>query len=235
MSQYQLDIDIIEAVKAAKVDKVKRLLSQGANPNAEDEKGNNALRCAILNTPRPGRQMAFAEIMEEEETGVYNPTDPDGYKKCLQVLLEEGADPDLPHPVSKRTALMEATKSCDDCAKILLEHGADPDLQDEAGKTALMEAAQLGGGKTAKMLIEAGADLHLLDENRQDASYWAAKFSKINVFKLIIDAKEEEREHGRIQKKVVEKRKISIRRQQTHHHKNLRTYLRRPKGNNRGL
>lgn len=234
MIQHQLDNDIIDAVKAAKVDKVKRLLAQGANPNAEDEKGNNALRCAILNTPRPGRQMAFAEIMEEEETGIYNPTDPDGYKKCLQALLEEGADPDLAHPVSQRTALMEATKSCDDCAKLLLEHGANPDLQDDTGKTALMEAAHIGRGKAAKMLIESGADLHQIDENRWNADYWAAKFNKINIFKLIIDAKEEEREYGRIQKKVLEERKISVRRQQTHRHQNLRTYLRRPKGNNNG-
>lgn len=77
----------------------------------------------------------------------------------LRTLLEHGADPDLPHAVTRETPLMAAAGSrTDEHFRLLLKHGADVHLADRNGDTALHVAAMVNAGGQVLTLLEMGAD-----------------------------------------------------------------------------
>ena len=59
------------------------------------------------------------------------------FTKCIEVLLENGADPNMTCN-KKRSPIMYACKEeAHDAVSLLLENGADPSLKDIGGFTAL--------------------------------------------------------------------------------------------------
>ena len=69
-----------------------------------------------------------------------------GHKKVVQLLLGEGADPNLVNEMGW-TPLMMAAYQCDeDMVQLLIDRGADPDMVDHHGNTALSMA--LDNGRT---------------------------------------------------------------------------------------
>ena len=107
-------------------------------------------------------------------------------KKTVQMLLENGADPNLKNNAGW-TALMLAARNCgtestENIVQMLLENGADPNLKNNNGWTALMHAARYCGEEstenTVKMLLENGADPDVKNNKGFTALFLASKYNK---------------------------------------------------------
>ena len=81
-----------------------------------------------------------------------------GDTKNLELLLEQGSDPNL--TIDRwGTALMHASdKGISDICELLLYWGADPNLKNQYGETALANAAQSGHTDIVRLLLDWGAD-----------------------------------------------------------------------------
>ncbi|GFR88700.1 ankyrin repeat-containing protein [Elysia marginata] len=98
-----------------------------------------------------------------------------GYFKCLQFLVDSGADLRIASSYSEETALMVAAREGEfDCVKFLTQRMPASMLnhKNKSGKTALMLSAMCtrrGGLPCLRELIESSADLEIKDENGETA------------------------------------------------------------------
>ncbi len=126
--------DLVVAARAGDQERVRSLLSSGAEVNARDEEGSTALM--------------FAALQADE--------------KMLQALLAAGADPNL-RDANGETALLLGAGHGVEIVRALLAAGADPNLADGEGQTALLVAAETHAD-SVRLLIESGADVGHRDE-----------------------------------------------------------------------
>ena len=140
--------------------KVRKLLSQGWDPNVIEQYGKPPL-------------------VRAAEGGHY---------EAVGILLSAGALPDLCDRVWKRTPLRCATeRGFTEVAKLLLKGGANPDCTDAEGWTPLRWAAKHGQEAVAMTLLEGGADpdcAHSLFGNTP--LLWAVREGHLKVLQVLI-------------------------------------------------
>jgi ankyrin repeat protein len=109
-----------------------------------------------------------------------------GDTAAMRLLLEHGADPNLPTPAGT-TPLMaaagvnwvvaqtytESKESLLEAIDICLEHGADVNAANSMGLTALLGAANRGSNEIIGKLAEHGARLEVVDKEGRGAVRWA--------------------------------------------------------------
>ena len=89
-----------------------------------------------------------------------------GHDKAVELLLDQGAEPNR---VNEQTGnfplLMAAQNGHDPAVKLLLDQGAEPNRVDEKNGTfPLLMAAQEGHDKAVKLLLDQGAEPNRVDE-----------------------------------------------------------------------
>ncbi|CAE7471533.1 unnamed protein product [Symbiodinium sp. CCMP2456] len=111
-----------------------------------------------------------------------------GHMHIAQLLLEAGADTDLPD-LAGGTALMRgAVRGHAPVVQLLLEAGAETDLRDHGDSTALMWAAWRGDALVVQLLIEAGARHDVRDPRGRTPLMDASMFGFALVVKLLLEA-----------------------------------------------
>jgi len=104
----------------------------------------------------------------------------------MRLLLEHGADPNLP-TFAGTTPLMaaagvnwvvaqtytESPEALLEAVKLCLEHGTDINATNSMGLSALLGAVNRGSNDIIRYLAEHGADLHVVDVQGRDAMRWA--------------------------------------------------------------
>ncbi len=142
--QVTLDTSLIEAVEKGDINKVENLLAQGANVNAKNKNGSNAL----------GRACIW------------------GHEDIAAFLLENGASVSNRNKWGATPLMDAALRGRSTAARLIIEHGADVNARDYNGYTALMEATMVGNPpdehegclEVARLLLEAGADPNLKNQ-----------------------------------------------------------------------
>lgn len=117
-------------------EKVKNLISAGADINAKDQRGGTPLMWSVLADRRELTRFFIeqgAEINSQDNTGA--------------------------------TALMAAVVKSPEIVPLLLEKEAEVDLQDNEGNTALMWAIKTNHFDAIPLLVNAGADITLTNKN----------------------------------------------------------------------
>lgn len=94
-----------------------------------------------------------------------------GRVEAAEILLEAGANPDIPasnptrvHPIHSAAAHRQREPSVLLC-RLLLERGANPNVAQAGGWTPLHQAAAHGRGELVELLLEHGADPRALSDD----------------------------------------------------------------------
>jgi type II secretory pathway predicted ATPase ExeA len=106
---------------------------------------------------------------------------------AVELLLKNGADPNLPMSPGGGTPLMYAAWDGEGAiVRALLRAGANPDRRNVDGKTALMAASTNGHLKIAMALLKAGADPDVRTHSGWTALMYAAWAKRRDVVDLIL-------------------------------------------------
>ncbi|MBN2315462.1 MAG: ankyrin repeat domain-containing protein [Sedimentisphaerales bacterium] len=159
---------LLLAAKAGQTDTVRLLLEAGANINAKDDRGQNALHVMLDIRNASNNRYRLS-------------------KDTLELLLAKGADVNAKDN-DGRTPLHLAAESADrEIVALLLDKGADINAkEDKSGFTALHYAARLGKRNIAELLIARGADIHANDKQGHTPLYVAANHD-YEVAELLIN------------------------------------------------
>ncbi|KAK5711420.1 hypothetical protein LTR15_012493 [Elasticomyces elasticus] len=121
---------------------VAELISCGADVHASNIEGSTALTYAIIYATHRAEHSAHIQAVERD------------YEKCVRLLLQYGADPNLGSALVF-AAIYGRTSEI----RLLLDGGADINLRGPvAGATALLQAAVKGHDEITTMLLKWGAD-----------------------------------------------------------------------------
>ncbi len=172
------DEDLLNAARDGNVNKVERLIREGANVRANDELGWTALHWASYRG-----YLRVARLLIEEGASVSTP-DKWG-QTALHLVARDG------HDKWGQTALHLAGHDGHAAvARFLIQIGrADVDAKDLDGETALMVASENGNAILVDLLIKEGADVDVKDNDGQTALMKASKDGHAAVATLLKGAR----------------------------------------------
>ena len=147
-----VNVELLEAVKAGDLTRVSKALADGADVDARDRGWE---RTALMLASSPTR--------------------PD----IMKALLDAGAAVDLRASLGETALILAASGRGGESITLLLAHGADPNMADRDLKTPLMWAVdpqfhhQSDTHESAALLVAGGARLDAEDERGRTALVWA--------------------------------------------------------------
>ncbi len=155
---------LAEAAEAGDELRIRKLVADGANPNAQGARGLPLLQWAMLNQSRRGFEAllaAGADPTRGDEAGttaVHLAAQADT-SYWLETLLARGVSPDTPNTKNAATPLMAAlmTRRPANFDR-LLAAGAKVDATNRNGETALHTAALINDMDSVLKLLNAGAN-----------------------------------------------------------------------------
>lgn len=174
--------DLLFFAQLGYADQIKRLVSEGIDPDWRREDGVTTLMMAAMT----GRIEVMEALIEVGAT--VDLQTPDGTTALLaactyarttreimgvEVLLARGANPSLANDEGNDALMMAARHGLVDAAVALIRAGADTRRANRFGTTALMQAARGHLVETCRALIRAGADRAAKDERGLTAAHYA--------------------------------------------------------------
>ncbi len=144
-----IDDDMIYTARFCDVERVKELLTEGANIKAKNKDGQTALMEAVS---CENAELAKFLLEKGAEVNAKNNKGytaliwaADGHMDAVKLLLEKNADINAKVDISGTTALIYAANfGHADIVKFLIEKGADVNAKMNHGETALSKAEQMG-------------------------------------------------------------------------------------------
>ncbi|MCQ2380505.1 MAG: ankyrin repeat domain-containing protein [Victivallaceae bacterium] len=126
--QEKLDAELLAACSHGKYSEIKRLLNDGANPNAvADDNWDSALTELILSS-----EYAYGRVHK-------------AFWKTLDLMLERGCDVNLVLETADghvNTALFSAQYTIPEVTAYLLDHGADPNVVDMVANWTVLDEVE---------------------------------------------------------------------------------------------
>ena len=165
------NVPLIDAVKTADPEAVRRLLAEDVDANATETDGTTALHWAAHQ----------------------------GDLESLELLLAAGARPDRPNRYSVTPLALACARGSAPIVEALLNAGADPNASLPEGETVLMAAARTGDVDVLRLLVARGADVGAREAWRgQTALMWAAADNHPAAAHTLVElgAKVDERSNG---------------------------------------
>lgn len=149
---------LINAAKAGRIDRVTRLLQQGADVNSRGQWGMTPLIWAASK----------------------------GHTKVVSLLLDRGADINA-EANNRSTALMWTSfTGYVEVVKLLLERGAAVNKVSSCGRTAMASACFSGHIEVVKLLLAHGADINVRDREGKTALSLALEKRHYDIAELLV-------------------------------------------------
>lgn len=169
-----MNTQLIQAAQAGDTDAVQRLLSNGAQINAQDVQGRTAVMAAThANQVETVRALIAAgadiNIQDNRQDNVLLYAGAEGLAKILELAIAAGADTRRTNRFGGTALIPAAERGHFEIVRTLLERtDVDVNHVNNLGWTALLEAIILGDGgprhaEVVRLLVEAGADVNLAD------------------------------------------------------------------------
>ncbi|WP_341761083.1 ankyrin repeat domain-containing protein [Candidatus Tisiphia endosymbiont of Thecophora atra] len=159
-----MSYELCKAAQQGRIENVKLLLSQGHYINEQDDN--------IRATP-----LHYA---------AYH-----GYVKIVKLLLDTGAELNIPNRYGRTPLHDAAEKGYVDIVELLLNKGAKINAQDNDCNTPLHWAASFVRVNIVELLLDKGADLNIPNRYGRTPLHDAEKNGKTNIVELLRKAKEE--------------------------------------------
>jgi ankyrin repeat protein len=192
--------ELLSEVNHGRLEKVRRLLTVRANPDAIDTLDNSALMIAV----RQGHAEIMRLLIQAGASFDYQTMSGRtalisaaqfGHIETVKVLIQAGADVNKTLRRGDTALIMAVMNKRTEIVKALIQARASLDLQNGQGETKLMIAARYKSTNTVRELIHACANLNIVtnDKNPNTALTYALKSSmsshiKINTMQTLIDA-----------------------------------------------
>ena len=193
------------AAQASNADIVELLLEHGADPNIPAKNGSPPLhwaaqaghadivalllkRGAKVNTKAGGHNTALAYACGWGDRTVYRPN-----PKVVELLLQNGADPNIPAKNGSSPLQWAAQAGNEDIVALLLKYGAAVNAVSDSGNTALAYACGSGHSvlhcynlKVIKLLLERGADPNIPAHDERFPLDLAAQAGHADIVELLL-------------------------------------------------
>eukprot|EP01015_Nassula_variabilis_P005856 TRINITY_DN1440_c0_g2_i9.p1 TRINITY_DN1440_c0_g2~~TRINITY_DN1440_c0_g2_i9.p1 ORF type:complete len:1034 (-),score=302.89 TRINITY_DN1440_c0_g2_i9:4-3060(-) len=111
-----------------------------------------------------------------------------GSTACIEVLLEHGANIDLPGKMRMTPLIIAASKGHLDCVKLLLEKKAKINAKDKLKRNALVLACRNGHLKVASVLLRRGIPFNEPDSSKNFPIHYAAGYGFQECIDILIQA-----------------------------------------------
>jgi hypothetical protein len=155
--QEKLTKSLYQAIMARDIDRIKSIISKGADVNAKDRQGWTSLHTALWY----------------------------GNNEMVELLISEGADVNARDDSGNTPLHFAAMKGNSDAANLLIEKGANINAKTNAEQTPLMFAADYGHKEIVELLISKGADVNAQARN-DNALSLARRKNYIEIADLLL-------------------------------------------------
>ena len=188
------------AVCESNLEAVRRLLSEGADVNAEDMHSlqplHHSAMLAYANNPQNARQIAEELIKRGAKVNAngagqnFTPLHAAAERNSCgvaDILIQHGAEVDAKNASGQTPLFFTAEGDHCDMVKLLISHGADLNMKSANRFTPLHEAASQNALRTAELLLKHGADVNAQDnEAGVTPLHCAAVGGKHEMTKLLL-------------------------------------------------
>ncbi len=189
----------LKAIKNGDIERIRKLISQGADVNAKDKRGMTPLHNAAYYGQRQVAEVLIAKGANVNETDTAGQTPLHiaanfGAKFVPELLLANGASISA-RDIAGNTPLHAATDSPDvekDLLELLIAKGADVNARNEAGQTPLHRVSMIIRRDkriepTAELLLAHGAKVDAKDKSGNTPVHFAAENGRSKLIDLLID------------------------------------------------
>lgn len=191
----EVNMSLITAAQQGETDTVTRLLEQGADVHATNERGVTALIAAAYQNHVQVAEIlidagADVNVQDITQQSAYLISTSDGFLELLQLTLEAGADVTSLDSYNGTGLIRAADRGHVEIIEELLKTDINIDHVNNLGWTALLEAIILGDGglrhtDVVRLLVEAGADINLADSNGVTPLEHAQQRGYENIIKIL--------------------------------------------------
>ena len=193
-TEQAVDSPLCDAARDGDLERVKKLLDAGANPDEAEQGGGTALmRAAGFGHPEVAKVLVTAKAnpnaMDDNGWTALMYAGLIGDFEVIEVLTTAGANPNAAFKNGWGALLFAALANHSEATAALVFAGANPNAKEKGGWSVLMSAAAMGHSNVAQVLIDTGAELDMADENGMTALMLAARNGRSEVVKIFIAAK----------------------------------------------
>lgn len=183
----QLTVPLLEAVDQNNVPRVRALLKNGANPNAQGEH-SKALHSAAYWGYTPIVELLLrygAEPNEPDQTGLYSLhlAASEGRTAACNRLLKAGANKEQRNESGGTALHLAAAGNYATTCNALIKAGLDVEARSSDGSTPLLTASALGNKGAVKTLLQAGVRRDTQNDQQQTAlllALWNVQASRLS-------------------------------------------------------
>lgn len=175
---------LIDAARHGEAERVEKLLEQGADILAHDQKGETVLHAVF--SRRNWRldlglvmlllhQGAELEARDQRGWTPLHAAAERGRREAVEFLLDKGADPKATDNDGQTPLHLAAWRANDKVVKLLVARGAEILARDESRRAPLHRAEEKNHRQTAKLLVSLGADILAEDSFGHSPAGWLVK------------------------------------------------------------
>jgi len=195
----EMNEKLIQAAEQGRTDEVKQWLAQGADINAQDERGRTPIMAAVHgNRVETVKALVKAGAdIDKQDARSDNPllyASAEGQLEIVRLMIDAGADTKLTNRYGGIGLIPAADRGHVEVVRELLTRSdSDVNHVNRLGWTALLEAVILGDGgpdhtEIVALLIEHGADVNLADRDGVTPLQHAKRRGYTEMAKLLSNA-----------------------------------------------